>query len=76
VKYAFIDAEKAHYPVRLLCRCLAVSRSGYYGWLGMKKSFRPKTRGTIAVQAPLPVSVRPQKPPWIGAMFPSSSSRV
>jgi transposase InsO family protein len=27
-----VAAEKAFYPVRLLCRCLAVSRSGYYAW--------------------------------------------
>jgi putative transposase len=31
VRYAFIEAEKAKYPVRVLCRCLQVSRSGYYG---------------------------------------------
>jgi transposase InsO family protein len=40
VKYAFIDVEKAHYPVRLLCRCLEVSRSGYYGWSGRGPSSR------------------------------------
>jgi putative transposase len=32
VTFAFITAEKAHYPVRTLCRCLAVTRSGYYAW--------------------------------------------
>ena len=32
MRFHFIDAEKACYPVRLLCRCLAVSRSGYYAW--------------------------------------------
>lgn len=30
--FRFIDAEKANYPVSLLCRVLEVSRSGYYGW--------------------------------------------
>jgi len=40
VKYAFIDGEKAHYPIRLLCRCLGVSRSGYYGWLNRSPSSR------------------------------------
>jgi putative transposase len=30
--YRFIDAEKATYPVCMLCRVLGVSRSGYYGW--------------------------------------------
>jgi putative transposase len=30
--FGFIDAEKANYPVSLLCRVLKVSRSGYYDW--------------------------------------------
>jgi transposase InsO family protein len=33
VKYQFIRAEKALYPVTLLCRCLKVTRSGFYAWL-------------------------------------------
>lgn len=30
--YRFIAAEKAHYPIALLCRVLGVARSGYYAW--------------------------------------------
>src|SRR6187401_421107 len=30
VTFAFIAAEKAHFPVRVLCRALEVSASGYY----------------------------------------------
>ena len=30
MKFAFIDGEKAAYPIRVLCRCLRVSRSGFY----------------------------------------------
>jgi len=30
MKYRFIEAERAHYPVRSLCRALRVSASGYY----------------------------------------------
>ena len=40
MRYAFIEAEKATYPVRVLCRCLAVSRAGYYGWSGRGPSAR------------------------------------
>jgi len=28
--FRLIDAEKANYPVALLCRMLGVSKSGYY----------------------------------------------
>ena len=30
MRFAFIAAEKAHYPVQVLCRCLCVTRSGFY----------------------------------------------
>ena len=33
MKFVFITAEKAHYPIRMLCELLEVSRSGYYAWL-------------------------------------------
>jgi putative transposase len=32
MKFAFIDAEKARWPVDTLCDVLNVSRSGYYAW--------------------------------------------
>jgi putative transposase len=33
VKFAFIDVEKAQWPVGALCEMLEVSRSGYYAWI-------------------------------------------
>ncbi len=30
--FKLIEAEKASYPISLLCRVLGVSRSGYYEW--------------------------------------------
>jgi len=32
VKFAFIDAEKARWPIGILCEVLGISRSGYYAW--------------------------------------------
>ena len=32
MKYAFIEAKKALYPVAVLCSLLGVSRSGFYAW--------------------------------------------
>ena len=32
MKFAFIDAEKARWPVDVQCDVLGVSRSGFYAW--------------------------------------------
>jgi len=40
MRFAFIDVEKALYPLRLLCRVLRVSRSGYYAWRVRRPSDR------------------------------------
>jgi transposase InsO family protein len=42
VKFHFIDAEKARFPVSLMCRVLKVSRSGYYRWAASRH--RPDRR--------------------------------
>ena len=33
MRFSFILAEKAFYPVTLMCRLLRVSRSGFYEWV-------------------------------------------
>jgi putative transposase len=40
MRFAFIDVEKASYPLRILCSVLQVSRSGYYAWRDRKPSAR------------------------------------
>jgi putative transposase len=40
VKFAWIQAEKAHYPVHKLCRWLAVTPSGFYAWCTRPESAR------------------------------------
>lgn len=32
MRFAFIEAEKAYYPIRIMCRVLQVTPSGYYAW--------------------------------------------
>ncbi len=39
-RFRFIDAEKASFPITLLCRTLRVSRSGYYAWQQREPSAR------------------------------------
>jgi putative transposase len=42
VRFGFIAAEKAAFPVRLLCRTLQVSRAGFYVWQARPPA--PRTR--------------------------------
>ncbi len=40
MRFAFIHAEKAFFPVVILCEVLGVSTSGYYAWLHRPRSRR------------------------------------
>ena len=40
MRYAFISAEKANYPLTTLCRAMQVARSGYYRWATGYRSSR------------------------------------
>jgi putative transposase len=42
-RYRFIAAEKATYPVSLLCRVLDVSRASFYAWLQRGPSAHEQT---------------------------------
>ena len=42
MRFAFIDAEKATYPVKVLCRVMDVGRSGFYAWVRRGPSQRAR----------------------------------
>jgi transposase InsO family protein len=50
VKFAFISAEKASYPVSVLCETLGVTRSGYYASLKRPAPARRKGDAQLAVE--------------------------
>ncbi len=50
MRFRFVEAEKAHYPICLFCCCLAVSRSGYYAWRKRSPSARAKQDARLRVE--------------------------
>jgi transposase InsO family protein len=53
VKFAWIQAEKVHYPIQKLCRWLGVTPSGFHAWCKRPESARVKRDRvlTVLVQA-------------------------
>ena len=48
MKFEFIDAQKAHFPVDFMCQQLGVSRSGYYAWKERPEPERHKADRALA----------------------------
>jgi transposase InsO family protein len=49
VRYRFIAAEKAEYPVTLMSRILQVSKSGFYAWRKRAESARARSDRALVV---------------------------
>jgi transposase InsO family protein len=50
VKYAFIDTERAHHSLAVLCRVLTVSRSGFYAWQARAPSRRQQANERLVTE--------------------------
>jgi transposase InsO family protein len=50
VRFAYISTEKALAPVRVLCRVLEVTPSGYYAWLARGRSDRAADDQKLSVE--------------------------
>ena len=49
-RYRFIHAERATYPVAILCRVLQVARSAYYAWARRGVSARARDDEALTTQ--------------------------
>ena len=49
-RFAWIDQKKAEFDVAAMCRCLKVSRSGYYAWRDRPPSQRETADGVLLEQ--------------------------
>ena len=47
MRYEFVKAEKAIYPVSVLCHVLRVSRSGFYAWVQRGESKRSRENRSL-----------------------------
>ena len=50
MRFGFIEAEKAHYPVSALCRVLEVTPSGFYAWRSNEESDHAVDDRRLAVE--------------------------
>jgi putative transposase len=49
MRYDFVERHRGRWPVRLMCRVLAVSPGGYYDWRGRPQSARTGRREALVV---------------------------
>jgi putative transposase len=50
MKYRMIQRCRDAFPIRLMCRCLRVSSSGYYGWVTRPPSARTQANARLLTQ--------------------------
>jgi transposase InsO family protein len=49
MRYRFVDQQRGRYPIGVMCRVLAVTRSGYYAWRTQPESARARHNRQLVV---------------------------
>ena len=49
MRYDFVEAHRGRWPVRLMCRVLAVSPGGYYDWRGRPQSMKADRHDALVI---------------------------
>ena len=78
MRYRFVAAERARYPVRLLCRVVGVAASGFYAWLRRGPSQRERQDRSLAerIAAVFAASRRTYGSPRVHAELRAEGIRV
>jgi putative transposase len=78
MRYRFVAAEQASYPVRLLCRVVGVAASGFYAWLRRGPSRREQQDRSLAdrIAAVFAASRRTYGSPRVHAELRAEGIRV
>jgi len=78
MRYRFVAAEQASYPVRLLCRVVGVAASGFYAWLRRGPSQRERQDRSLAerIAAVFAASRRTYGSPRVHAELRAEGIRV
>ena len=63
MRFVFIQAQKALFPITVLCAVLGVSASGFYAWLTRPTSARARADEQLAVQI-VAVHTRSRRTYW------------
>jgi transposase InsO family protein len=78
VRFHFIAAKKGHHTLSLLCRCLRVTRSGFYAWQRRPESARTRRDRElkVRVRASFEASIHRYGSPRIHADLLEQGERV
>ena len=76
MRYAFVAAERASFPVRRLCRLVGVAASGFYAWLRRPVSRRHEDDRRVSERIEAIFAASRRTPTAARACMPTCAPRV